>query len=307
MIAHFYLMAESFAGNNKYTNEEIEEKIMRLSEDVQLINQFSDSNKLYTNYTDLYPQQFYSEYTVEQFICNIPQLKEEGVDRDILNTFQKIIQKSTETTLKSSEVIDVLLEFNDKNDCHGLIAFNKVDGIDDSFQIIYGIDGWYKFRRYFLSEHPKNPKFFIEECVKYFPNLKIHSRNEGSIEILFPDFIKKIIYHLTALNDYFRDSQDGLRHRQQVLTHFSGNCNLDEEASLEGNPGRKQHFTFEFMQDRGDDKGTLKPICCEPHLKLCTSDINGDNTYHQNRIYFHEGDANISNNKILIGHIGKHL
>jgi len=42
-------------------------------------------------------------------------------------------------------------------------------------------------------------------------------------------------------------------------------------------------------------------------MKLCNSGIPGDNTYYQHRIHFHEGFENISDNKILIGHIGKHI
>ena len=62
-------------------------------------------------------------------------------------------------------------------------------------------------------------------------------------------------------------------------------------------------MTFSFLNHQGQSE----KICCEPHLKLSKSDNTGDNTYYFNRIYFHEGRNNISESRILIGHIGEHL
>jgi len=303
MTAHFYLMAESFANNNQYTTIQIEEKIMRLSEDVQLINKHSNTNKLYTNYLEIYPQLFYAEYTVEEFICNVTKLKNEGVDRDVLNAFQKIIQKSQTTTFTSNEVISDLVDMTDEDNCHGIIAFHTIQGLQNNLQVIYGIDGWFQFRRHYLGLYPKNENFFMDECSKYFPNIVFHQNNRATIGAILDDFPKKIVYYLTALNDRFRESEDGIRHRTQVLTHFSGNCSLDAIASLEGKASRKLDFTFEFK----DDKDKQQKVCCEPHIKLCKSDLAGDNTYYKYRIYFHEGIEDIDNNKILVGHIGEHL
>lgn len=114
--------------------------------------------------------------------------------------------------------------------------------------------------------------------------------------------LKKIIYHLSALNDKFKDCTGSGLNRTQVLEHFSIYANLDESATLEGNAQRKEDFTFSFQNDSGVDE----KVCCEPHLKLCYSDT--DNSYsNDRRIYFHEGKANIQKGRILIGHIGAHL
>ncbi len=303
MIANFYLMAESFAHNEMLSSDTIEKKIKSLSEDVILIHKYKDTNILYANYTDLYPQIFYETFTVQEFLCNPQILKQHGIDRDIIVSLQKILDRSTDTLITSEEVISELLSWNDDENCHGIIAFHKIEGLDENHQILYGIDGWLKFRRYYLSQYPKNEKFFITECEKYFPDLIFHDNTITTISRIFSDFHKKIIYHLTALNDRFRESQDGFRNRQQVLEHFSGNCNLDTIASLEGDASRKPFFTYDFV----NKQGIQQSVCCEPHLKLCYSGISGDNTYYQHRIYFHEGHENISNNKILIGHIGEHL
>lgn len=302
MVAHFYLMAESFRNNGNLNDVEIEEKIKRLAEDVRLINQYRDTNILYTNYNDLYPQIFYSTYTVSDFICNPQKLKSEGVDRDVINALNNIIQKSQETTCTSKEVIDNLLSWIDEDNCHGLIAFQKIDEFDENLQIIYGLDGWYKFRRHFLGEYPKNENFFIDECIKYFPKLFFHDRNRTSIKAIFSDCPKKIIYHLAALNDVFKNFQQIGLNRTEMLKQFSIQTKLDEIASLEGDASRKKDFTFDFL----NSDNITEDICCEPHLKLCYSDT--DNSYSTDRrIYFHEGKPNIHEGRILIGHIGTHL
>jgi hypothetical protein len=302
MIAHFYLLAESFQNNSKLSNNEIEEKVKRLAEDVKIIHEYKETNKLYTNYDEIYPQIFYSHYTVENFICNPQELKQKGIDRDVINALQNILQKSAETKITSKEAKDELLSWIDENNCHGLIAFHAIVGFDDNLQIIYGIDGWYKFRRYFLGEYPKNANFYIDECIKYFPNLYFHERNRQTIKSIFDDCPKTIIYHLSALNDKFKDCiKDGLN-RTQILERFSIYAKLDETATLEGEAARKKDFTFQFLNDSGVNEN----ICCEPHLKLCYSDI--DKSYsNDRRIYFHEGKPNIRKGHILVGHIGKHL
>jgi hypothetical protein len=302
MIAHFYLLAESFQNNSNLSNDEIEEKVKRLAEDVRLIHQYKDTNKLYANYKEIYPQIFYSHYTVQDFLCTPLQLKQAGIDRDVINALQNVLNKSEETGITSQEAKDELLSWLDENNCHGLIAFHRIDGFDENLQIVYGIDGWYKFRRYFLGEYPKDVNFFIDECIKYFPNLYFHERNRQSIKPIFKDCPKKIIYHLSALSDKFSDCRKIGLNRTQVLDHFSIEAKLDENASLEGDANRKKYLTFQFP----NDSGTHEDVCCEPHLKLCYSDT--DSSYsNDRRIYFHEGKSNIQNARILIGHIGLHL
>jgi hypothetical protein len=302
MTAHFYLMAESFNNNANFSTGEIENKVKRLAEDVKLINEHKETNKLYTNYKDIYPQIFIAKYTVFDFICSPQKLREEGVDRDIINALQNIIQKSEPTTVTSQEVKDELIDWNDEDNCHGLIAFHPVDGVDNSLQIFYGIDGWYTFRRHFLGLYPKNVNFYIDECIKYFPQLYFHQDNRDTIGSILDECPVKIVYHLAALNDKFRDSQQPGFNRTQVLVAFSANAKLDETASLEGDAARKKALTFSFT----NSNNVPEDICCEPHLKLCYSDY--DNSYSTDRrIYFHEGKASVESGKILIGHIGRHL
>ncbi len=305
MIAHFYLMAESFAYNKNLTNENIEAKIKRLSEDVVLIHQHKDTNKIFTNYEDIYPKVFYETYTVEDFLCKPLELKDNGVDRDVVNSLQKILDRSSETTISSSEVISELLEWNDEDNCHGIIAFHPIEKLDSHLQIIYGVDGWYKFRRYYLSLYPKNKVFFIDECCKYFPNLHFHEDNKSSISTILHNCPKKIIYHLSALNDKFNNIDIKNLNRSQILEKFSIEAELDATATLEGDATRRKDLTFNFI----DKNNKEIPVYCEPHLKLCYNDYYpGDSSYSNGRrIYFHEGIPTIADSKILIGHIGNHL
>lgn len=301
MIAHFYLMAESFENNSNYSTAEIEEKIMRLAEDVKLINNDKSSNKFYTNYSDLFPQSFYSNYTVEDFICKPSDLKANGVSRDVLNAMQSIIEKSTETNITSKEVLEELLDWNDNENCHGLIAFHRIERLNDNFQIVYGIDGWYKFRRYFLGQYPKNGSFFINECTKYFPSLYFHERNKGTVESILTTSANRIVHHLSELSDKFNSCRTTPYTRIETLRIFNSSCALDQKASPEGNIKRKAALSWNFVN-------TFKLeelMYCEIHLKLLYDDNGKVST--DRRIYFHEGKQSIQQGKILVGHIGNHL
>jgi hypothetical protein len=201
--------------------------------------------------------------------------------------------------------MDVLLPEHNKDICHGLIAFHKIEDVSEEFQIIYDVKGWYAFRRHFLGLYPGTPDFFVDECIKYFPELFFHNRNRQTIDALLRDCPRKVIYHLAALNDKFRAIRATANHLTHALEILSRECGLDEIASLEGNAKRKDDLTFEFM----NNLQKFERVCCEPHLKLCYNDnYPGDSSYsNDRRIYFHEGKENIQNAKILIGHIGQHL
>jgi len=303
MIAHFYIMAESFVNNAAYSLHVIEDKIKRLAEDVQLINQYKDENKVYTNYTDLYPQLFYGGYTVGDFICEPTKLKEEGVDRDVINAMFKVIEKSEETSLTSAEVISELLNWNDDNNAHGLIAFHNVGSLSPESQVVYGVDSWYKFKRYFLGEFPKDEKYFLGQCEKYFPRLTFHEDNIVSLCAIFPDFSKSVVKHLSHLNDVFYTyKHKSFANESEKYKLFSAECSLDEDAAPKDSNSAKEKLTYIFKDNKGGDK----KVSCYPHLRLCKSDKAGDTKYYYNRIYFHEGFADVAKGNILIGHIGKH-
>jgi hypothetical protein len=303
MIAEFYLIADSFAQNVCLSVSEIENKIKCLANDIQYIRKYKDTNKIFVH-AEIYEVNFINGISVSDLLFNTP-VSERHLDRDTRILLQRIIYESpTITEITSEEFKQVLLPSHDANSCYGLIAFNLIEDVDPAFQVIYDLNGWLTFRRHFLGLYPQNAFFFVDECAKYFPNLYFHERIKTSINSILFNFPKKIIFHLAALNNQFRYSQQPGLNRTQVLQAFSANANLDETASLEGNAARKTDFTFNFL----DDNNQIYRICCEPHLKLCRNDnYPGDQSYSYNRIYFHEGVNNIQEGKILIGHIGNHL
>lgn len=301
MIAELYIVAESFANNSDISTAEIENKTKKLAQDFIYIKRYKKTNKLYVHH-DIFNVYYLNGILLSDLVYNWQDAKKH-IDRDVFNALQKILIESENTPHTSKEVIEVLLPEHNEDICHGLIAFNQIQNVEPEFQIIYDNQSWHKFRRHFLSLYPKNADFFMTECVKYFPSILFHPNNWNTVGDILPDFTIKIVYHLTALNDKFRESEDGRRNRQQVLEHFTLNCQLDETASLEGDASRKPKFTYEFV----DSSGSKRKICCEPHLKLCSSGIPGDNTYYFNRIYFHEGLPDFNGGRILVGHIGEHI
>ncbi len=309
MIAHFYLLAESFHNNANFSKDEIEEKIKRLSEDLILMHVYSETNKFYVNYEEVYPQKLYLTYTLEDFICNGYELSKAGeIERDVLNAINTIFVNKAQATSETFETVKkVLIPTISDKVCYGLIAFHKIEGFDNNLQIVYGKDEWYRFRRYFLSLFPSNASSFIDECVKYFPNLFFHERNKTVVSYLLGDSVKKLIHYLSELNDKFNIARTSPYNRIETLRRFNSMSSFDLAASDEGNSGSKKKSeikkkdTFDFP----DNTNKMVPVCCDLHLKILKDDRGKIST--DRRIYFNEGDANIQNNKILIGHIGCHI
>lgn len=306
MIANFYIIPESFIYNNDSSIEEIQDKIESLSIDYNLIvNKYKDSNNFYINNT-IYEINLFKDLTIVDILYNDENKK--ILDSEVRLKFQLMIDKSKECDLNFSQIVD-LLEIENEEQSNGVIAFNKIEGLKESNQIIYNLNNWILFRRDLLGKYPKDPDFFITEAEKYFPKLYFHEKTKKSIKEILKDYPKKIIFHLDALNDKFCEiRQDVLQkntsaHRQTVLEHFSKTCSLDEIASLEGG-GTKHHLEFDFKNDNTEE---VKTVCCEPHLKLPYKDKDDGKYSTDQRIYFHEGIENFASNKILIGHIGGHL
>jgi hypothetical protein len=303
MTAEFYILPESFENTQLFSKDEIEEKIKALAQDFRLIKQYKDTNKIYVN-PQIYSVVFIGEATILDLLYN-PAISRKHIDRDVHLALQKIIGESAETDYTLEEIIEILLPNHNEEECYGLIAFNKMENIKSEYQIVYNINDWYAFRRYFLELYPQDGEYFIEECKKYFPCLFFHERNKGTVTHLLKDRPKKTVCHLAALNDKFRNSFRLGLDRTQTLKHFSSAAKLVIDASLEGTASHKKNFTFDFI----NDDGLLESVCCEPHLKLGYNDNYPVDTSFSNdkRIYFHEGKPNIQQGKILIGHMGKHL
>ena len=303
MVAELFIVPESFENNDRFTVEEIEEKVKSMAEDFIKIREHRADNHI-SVHSDVYGVNFINGLTLGDLLFT-SEIGKANLDRDVYNALITILMESGNTDYSVQDIIEVLLPEHDEDLCHGLIAFDVIPNTDLTFQIIYSLQGWYVFRRHFLGLYPKDSIYFIDECKTYFPDLFVHERNKDTVKAILKTCAKTIIFHLAALNDDFRSNVSGHMNRSEILTQFSVSSRLHEHASLEGDTTRKQYFTFNFR----DNEGKKVDVCCEPHLKLCYNDnYPGDASYSNNRrIYFHEGINNIQEGKILIGHIGNHL
>jgi len=306
MIADLYILPESFENNDHFSKEEIEHKINAFAADFTIFQQYPQENICHIN-TDVYDVCFYGGMSLTDLLFDL-ETAIAVLDRDALNSlYTVVVDTAKQTDASSSIIINELLPSHTPNQCYGVICFNDLEHIQPEYQVIYDKAGWFTFRRTFLGMYPVSAKFFMDECVKYFPDLVFHEKNWISVDKILKGNSKKIVYHLTALNDSFGKYKDNNKSRQDVLDEFSIGCKLDEGASLngKGNRNKAQYFTFALDQN----KGGTEEVYCEPHMKLCYSDAYpGDKSYAKDRrIYFHEGKPNIYGGKILVGHIGEHL
>ncbi len=302
MHTDFYLLDTSFQYQNGCTIETIEEAVKNLVEDYDYIKEQSDT---VFRHEDIYAVNICPDF----YIADLYQAdKECPLSRDVKKYLQKIIDHSKATAWSNSEIIQLINEQEIENiletqETHGLLALFETNPEVKKEYIVYNQRNWLNFHRYFLAKYALNESHFIDECAKYFPNLYFHERNKDTIKPIFNDCIKKIVAHLSELNDKFNLAKTEPYSRQETMKIFNSIANLDWNASIEGNIKKKNVMTFEFLLN--DNSNATKDMYCELHLKL-TLDDKG--SYDQNRrIYFHEGDKTIQKGKILVGHIGKHL
>ncbi len=295
MTSEFYLLSHSFRFPENITVADLESRIKDFSENCEWIRKH-DSEKIFVH-DSVYEEIIFPNISTMELMYNPVHRK--TFDRDTIEFLRKIVDKSEQTNLTSEE-ISILLTEHSENQVFGLLCLHKTDFAEEKY-LVYDTHNWLDFHRYFLGIYPKNTSFFFSECQKYFPALFLHQRNKETINKIFPDFTQKIIYHLTCLNDHFREIRKTHYFLPDALKTFSIVCKLDENASLEGDAKRKKDLTFDFLNTNHE----LEKVCCDPHLKLCRNDREQEYFYH--RIYFHEGKENIANGKILIGHIGEHL
>ncbi|HFK5526616.1 TPA: hypothetical protein ACGZ99_000651 [Elizabethkingia anophelis] len=295
MKATFFIIPESFQYKGE-PQSDIERKIENFAIDLRRIKETPINDILC--HSDVYNVEFFKNKTISD-ILNVP--KHESIDRDVFQHL-RIIWELKESTDSIDDIKEVYIPGHNENECYGLVAFNQIDNILPEYQLIYGIDSWFKFRRFFLGVYPKNVDFFIDECNVYFENLFFHEDNKISLKRLFPNCVKRVIYHLSELNDKFPQSKTIPYNRIDTLGKFNSTYSHDgQEASPQGDIKKKKDLTFNFV----NEKGSVESMYCELHLKLSHDDHNVFS--NDRRIYFHEGNEKIHEGKILIGHIGKHL
>jgi hypothetical protein len=304
MTAELYIVPESFRYKTGVTVEELEEKIKSLADDCfGHIRKYNDENRIFVHH-DVYSVDIFDGISIHEFLYD-PQRTRGKFDRDVIKALRKIIAENNDTSKKMDFIVNDLLPNHNKDICYGLICFNKIETITQEYLIVYNLQNWFAFRRYFLGMYPGNSGYYMDECKKYFVKLFFHEGTKNTIKPIFANCSRKITHHLSALNDVLPKILKEEKQLPIVLKKLTAAAHLDEEASLEGNIVKKKKLTFSFR----NDEGGFEDVYCEAHLKLCYNDnYPQDASYSTNRrIYFHPGRYNIQNGKILIGHIGKHL
>ncbi|PKD17142.1 hypothetical protein APR41_06830 [Salegentibacter salinarum] len=296
MQSNFYLVNKSFEYKTKTTVSQIENRIRSFSDDYDFIRQH-ESEVVLVN-SGIYEALIYPNITVAEFLGFSPNTKQ-LFNKQIITYLNIVLRKSKKTSITTDEVIEILLNEQSENELHGLMCLFEVEGIDPKF-LVYNKNNWLSFHRYFLQQFLLTPEVFFSECKKYFPNLIFHPNILTSLKKILRDSYETIIKHLIYLNDILPICIEENKTRQDVLKQFNSSCDLDSNASPEGNIERKSDLTFDFQNNEGINEN----IYCELHLKLV---FNDNRKVEQNRIYFHEGKYEIGGGKILIGHIGRHL
>lgn len=298
MNTTFFIIPDSFKYDGS-PQSKIEAKIKNFAIDLNKIKDH-DGNEILCS-TDIYDIDLFKGISVSDILNNPNISQEKLIDRDVVQQL-RVIWELKETTYSTQEIYHDLIPNHDINQCYGIIAFNPIVDIPIDYQLVYGIDEWYKFKRFFLGIYPLNVNYFIDECKIYFESLFFHERNKDSIKVLFPSCINRVIHHLSELNDKFLISKSNPYNRINTLKKFNAIYVHDgQEASIEGNIKRKKDLTFIFNNKNNNEQ----KVYCELHLKLSVDDSG---TFDNNRrIYFYEGESSIADGKILIAHIGKHL
>jgi len=301
MKAEFYIIKESFLSNITIDKKDLVSKIEALHAD------FLEIRKHDTDSLFIHPGVYDLEFMPGISLTDLLYTATGGthLDKETMSALKRVMVESEASEYNGDDIITVLLPEINGDNCIGIMTFNQLPDIERDYQIVYTDDSWLKLRRKFLGKFPTNPIHFIETCSVLFPSIYFHEQNKETVGVILSTCSKKIVAHLSALNDNFKNYKNKPYNRNDTLNRFSVGEKLDETASVEGNASRKRRLIFNFV----DNNNQIEQVCCEPHLKLPYNDnYPGDKSYSTDRrIYFHEGKENIHNGKILIGHIGDHL
>lgn len=269
-------------------------------------------------------------------VCNgmtFPNFINKYLERDEVNfMYQILANTSNKTNITYRELQENSIYKSDEKECISLIVLNELknesDEISseenqvpqnpymtfDNYQIVYGRDSWFCLRRQILANHPGDANSFMQDCRKYFPDLTFSKDCENRLETKYLVGIpRKIVYYLSCINDCFSNFRKNHANPNSInllLADFSGIYGMDEAASMQRTPEKKEQYSFEFYKYKSR---TTKKVCCDPHFKIrhydenCLSAIKEDGEKCYGRIYFNLGDTDIHPTNILIGSIGPHV
>lgn len=293
MKACFYISDRSFCHNGQDNDQIVGTKILAFKEMIDKAKQYDDNDFFLNKENFINTIILSNNITIEDLLS----YKKEQMNRDFMNLFMSLFKICKKCPLSQDELLKYL-ELEDETICHGILVLNHQNDLPDNHQIISTIEGWLKFRRFYLGKYPQNPIYFILEAKKYFDKLHIHEHNQKKYlkDILYTHS-QRIVNYLSALNDCFLDEYKEFQgDLVQFLPIFALNHNIDD-ASFEGKKCNKFKCTFPLTEKEKFE------AYCEPHLKMHTDNCNNKN--QPGRIYFHSPKK--SDSYIYIGFICRHL
>lgn len=322
MKVNFFLHSEAFEYNGKDSECTVVKKFKLLLDDFSdIVYEYGDENVFKTSNNLISNCKIYKQEGLMDFI-------NKHLDHDECALFYSILTDiSDDYDLCYEELKKMCTYKKDETEINSLLVINYYEDSSeediklpyitfDKYMVVYSKDSWITLRRQILGNHPGKPDYYINEAKKYFSNITFHENCIKSLEQdNYLDIIpRKITLYLSCLNDKFyiiRNQYKENSDRNDILRDFSGQCNLDEPASLEGNIKKKKSMTFKFkVKSKIENQEKILEISCEPHLKISQQDANykGSIDYKKfhPRIYF-AFDVKEFKNHIFIGSIGPHL
>lgn len=266
---NFLLESESFV-QGTVTTEELKRNLYEL---YNIKKEIDSSNDLLFKDNNLFLVHFFNSKTIYE----------------VLHTLNHDIQ-----TL----LIEILKAKNLNSEVCKLVGLNKIG----TSNTIYTFEELISYYKYYI-ENLIDKDEFVERINKFFKRINFSDNIRDSLNSLdgkLEDFNYVIINILICLEkEYEICMKDANNETITALKMFSTKLGL--ETTNEGDVSRKKYFTFNFKNKTEENK-----ICCEPHIKMCTSKVLGDTKHYVNRIHFHSNHEDFEN-KILVGHIGGHL
>lgn len=317
MVANLYLHADALVYNGTDDEHAFRQKFSSLLSDLSDIrNQYGDDNiikispSLYDGSVCLFEQQ--SVFDVVS-----------SLDYEEKNFFFSLIgNESVLCELPLEKINELSIYQKEELECHTVVYLNKPIPPEptypqeymsfDRYEIVYGKDSWVTVRRQIMGNHPGTAHSFMEQCKIYFPNIVFHSNCEVSIAPYLDSIPRKIVYYLSCMNDHFLDqiAATNITDENVFLADFCGRYRFDEAGSRQSTPQKKKAYQFDFLKANHEDKPcNYKTITCDPHMKIkgCDGNCKKNDPGLVARIYFHYGDKDIAEGKLLVGSIGPHV
>ena len=257
----FYLLSKSFQYQENTPLDILRQRIENMADDCDMMR--INGDKIYKN-NSIYEVSIYEDMEIQDIIWPNTDI----LTRDQRNALQKIIDRSHETNLDDTAIIDLLAR-HDKDSVSGILSLHRIDDINNRF-LVYDKNDWYVFHRYFLGVYPISEQFFYDECVKYFPKIYFHERVVGSLSTFdggFLSFVEITVKCLTALNDELHKHISN--NIPLALKAFSSASGI--ETTNEGNVNRKIAFTFNFPysnQENQEKKERKSNLLRTPHENI---------------------------------------